>query len=118
MRRFFSMNASKHEIIAAGCAEAAKMKSAVANAAADTNVTMSARQFARLADLLESLCETALGDASGGMGDPRYWVPLEEYTKLKSEKQRLADQCAPFDLQLAGWEATSPDAISAARLLM
>lgn len=112
------MYATKHEIISAGFSEAAKMKSAVANAAADANVRMDIRQFARLAGLLESLCETALSEASGGMGDPRYWVPLEEYAKLKRENQRLAVQSAPFDLRLGGWEAASPDAVSASRSLM
>ena len=112
------MYANKHEIIAAGCSEAAKMKSAIANSAADAKVTMNVRQFAQLAGLLESLCETALGDASGGMGDPRYWVPLEEYTRLMREKQQLAAQCAPLDLQLGGWEAASPGAISTSRSLM
>lgn len=112
------MYASKHEIISAGCSEAAKMKSAVANAAADANVTMNVRQFARLAVLLESLCETALGDASGGMGDPRYWVPLEEYAKLKRRNQQLVAQSAPFDLGLGGWEPASPDTVSAPRSLM
>lgn len=112
------MYASKSEVISGGSSEAAKMKAAVANAAADAKVTMNVRQFARLAELLESLCEVALGEASGGMGDPRYWVPLEEYTKLKRENQHLAAQCAPIDLQLAGWESVSPDAISAPRSLM
>jgi hypothetical protein len=79
---------------------------------------MTVRQFAQLAGLLESLCETTLGDASGGMGDPRYWVPLEEYTKLKREIQQLVAQCAPFDLQLDGWEPASPDTTFVPRSLM
>jgi len=112
------MYASKHEIISAGFSEAAKMKSAVANAAADANVTMNVRQFARLAGLLESLCENALGESRGGMGDPRYWVPLEEYAKLKRENQQLAVQSAPFDLRLGDWESALPDTISASRSLM
>lgn len=112
------MYATKQEIISAGFSEAAKMKSAVANAVADANVRMDARQFARLAGLLESLCETALGEMSGGMGDPRYWVPLEEYAKLKREYQQLSAQSASFDLRLSGWEPASPDAISASRSLM
>jgi len=112
------MYANKHEIISAGFSEAAKMKAAVANAAVDANVRMDVRQFARLAGLLESLCETALGEVSGGMGDPRYWVPLEEYAKLKREYQQVSAQSAPFDLQLGGWEVASPDAISTSRSLM
>lgn len=112
------MYATKHEIISAGLSEAAKMKSAVANAASDTNVRMDVRQFGRLAGLLESLCETALGQVSGGMGDPRYWVPLEEYAKLKRAYQQLSAQSASFDLRLSGWEPVSPDTISASRSLM
>ncbi|MBV1690251.1 hypothetical protein KRR38_21845 [Novosphingobium sp. G106] len=112
------MYASKHEIISAGFSEAVKMKSAVANAAADANVTMNVRQFGRLAGLLESLCETALGEVGGGMGDPRYWVPLEEYAKLKREYQQLSAQSAPFDLRLSGWEPASPDTVSTSRSLM
>ena len=111
------MYANKHEIISAGCSEAAKMKSAVASVAADANVKMTARQFARLAGLIENLSRIALGDAAGGMGDPRYWVPLEEYARLRRENQRLAAQCAPFDLELGGLDV-APDVLAASRSLM
>lgn len=97
------MYAGKHEIVLAGRSEAAKMMAAVANAPAESSVTMNSGQFAKLAHLVDYLCEIAHESISGGMGDPRYWVPLEEYVKLKREKQNLAAQCAPLNVQLADW---------------
>lgn len=102
------MYPDKHAIISAARSEAARMQSSVAGAESGARVTMEARQFATLASLVESLCEIAQGTVSGSMGDPQYWVPLEEYAKLKREKQKLAAHCASFDLQLTGWDPALP----------
>lgn len=95
------MQADKYQIISAGLSEAAKMKAAVAQAGADSRVTMPAGHFSVLAALVESLCEVAQGADSGGMGDARYWVPLEEYAKLKREAQRLATEQASLGVSLS-----------------
>lgn len=101
------MSAKKHEIISAGRSEAARMRNAVAQAASDAQVTMNARQFATLARLIESLCEVGLETVGGSMGDPRYWVPLEEYAKLKRERaELLAARQTSFDTLLGGWPST------------
>lgn len=96
------MYSDKHEIISAGRSEAAKMKSAVVDAAADAKVTMNVGQFSVLASLVENLCEIALDDARGDLGDPRYWVPLQEYARLRQRVQKLARQAATANLSLRG----------------
>lgn len=96
------MYSDKHEIISAGRSEAAKMKSAIIDAEADAKVTMNVGQFSVLASLVENLCEIALDDASGDLGDPRYWVPLPEYARLRQRVQKLATQAATANLSLRG----------------
>lgn len=101
--RLLAMHPDKHEVISAGLAEAAKMKTAVAQAGAGARVTMHAAQFSVLAALVENLCEIANGTVSGDLGDPRYWVPLGEYVKLKQDRQRLLAEQAAFNVSLSGW---------------
>lgn len=103
------MNADQHRIISAGRTEAAKMKAAVADADAEAQVTMNARQFGILASLVEGLCEIASETVSGDLGDPRYWVPLEEYAKVKRQAQRLAAELVPLDLAFGGGEYSAPN---------
>ena len=71
------------------------MKGAVAQATPGDRVTMTAGQFSQLANLIDKLCEIALDSSSGALGDPRYWVPLEEYARLKRRQQELAGEIAP-----------------------
>lgn len=96
------MYSDKHEIISAGRSEAVKMKSAIVDAAADAKVTMNVGQFSVLASLVENLCEIALDDSRGDLGDPRYWVPLAEYARLRQRAQMLATQAAAASVSLHG----------------
>lgn len=105
------MFARKQEIITAARSEAARMKGAVAEAADDARVAMNARQFSTLAGLIDDLCEIALDTIVGNMGDPRYWVPLEEYARLKrryqAQERELADAREnSFDNLLGGVAGT------------
>jgi hypothetical protein len=98
------MVARSYDIIAAARSEAARMSASIADAAVDARVSMSAGQFAKLATLLDNLCDVALDQTSGGIGDPRYWVPLEEFARLKRKHhERLVQPAAlsdPLDLLL------------------
>lgn len=88
------MDAKSQNIVFAGRSEAERMKRAVADAAPDDRMTMKAGQFAQLANLIDSLCEIALDNSSGALGDPRYWVPLEEYARLKRKQPDFAGEMA------------------------
>lgn len=74
-------------------AEVARMTAAVASAAPDASIAMSAAQFRKLADLLDHLDKRIeLLEAVEGeqFGDPRYWVPLPVYERLRAAHDRAS----------------------------
>lgn len=94
------MQANSQDIISAGRSEAERMKGTVARATPGDRVTMTAGQFSQLATLIDRLCEIALDSSSGTLGDPRYWVPLEEYARLKRRQQEPAGEIEPSRMLL------------------
>lgn len=75
-------------IVAAAQEEVRRMTASARNQAEDATVTMSVRQFRRLADLMVQLSAACLDapttDGAGELGNPRYWVPLEHFNRLKA----------------------------------
>lgn len=85
----------RQSIIAAGQAESQRMRASVADADPEGQVQMSVAQFVRLADLIASLAREdepvpASGEADpAAPGDPRYWVPLAHFARLKARCDAL-----------------------------
>lgn len=80
-------------------AEAERMRAAIANADDDAKVTMSTGQFATLSQLITHLCDRA-ADSPGEMGDPRYWVPLEIFAKVRKAASQLQAECDILRMQV------------------
>jgi len=72
--------------------ETDRMLKATSSAPHDAQVAMPASQFRKLAGWLAQLCdvleESERGN-EGRLGDPRYWVPLANYQKLKADNLQL-----------------------------
>lgn len=75
-------------------AEIERMRGAIAHADPQSEVRMRAGQFGQLADFMEVLIDrvSAMPEATAqddededGMGDPRYWVPLDHFQRIKAD---------------------------------
>jgi hypothetical protein len=84
----------RQSIIAAAQAQARRMHESVAAAEPDGEVRLSIAQFRRLADLIATLAadpglETPGASEPAVPGDPRYWVPLAHFARLKARCDAL-----------------------------
>jgi hypothetical protein len=85
----------RQSIITAGQAESQRMRASVAEADPEGQVQMSVAQFARLADLIATLASQDEPATEAGAtepaapGDPRYWVPLAHFARLKARCDAL-----------------------------
>jgi hypothetical protein len=76
------------DILRVAKAEVDGMRAAIADLPGHAHISMPARQFARLAFMLERLTEMA-DERIGSFGDTRYWVPLDHFRQLKDEADRV-----------------------------
>lgn len=86
------MDVTAHQTVAIARAEAEKMRAAVAGAETGSRVTMSSDQFATVSRLISELCDLASGPP-GNLGDARYWVPLDVFTRERNKAARLQRDC-------------------------
>lgn len=73
-------------IVEAARGEAQRMRGAVAtDCGENARVAIAVSQFAKLADLLDHLADAIDFPAEEGLNDPRYWVPLGHFQKVRAE---------------------------------
>ena len=106
----------KTEILNAARAEAARMQAVAQAADPAGEVRMGVAQFGRLGALIAALATLGEGQESpvasphAGPGNPRYWVPLPEFARLKARHEALCRQTPGAtpgldDLHHALWKA-------------
>lgn len=86
------MDGSGFNLIAVARAEVSRMRKAVDGADDTRTVKLSVKEFTRLADLLGTVTDT-LACRMDTLDDPRYWVPLDHFKKVRSEAEQFKDEC-------------------------
>lgn len=86
------MDVTEEQTISIARAEAEKMQAAIAGAETDAKVSMSRDQFAVLSRMIVLLCDLVSGPP-GKLGDPKYWVPLEMFVRVRELTARLQADC-------------------------
>lgn len=92
------MDSSLDQTVSIARAEAERMRSAIAGSEKDTIVKMTADQFAVVAQLITHLCDQ-LEPAPGALGDPKYWVPLDVFQRVRGLAQKFQAECEELRLQ-------------------
>lgn len=76
------MDVEPREMLNAAREEAMRMEAIAKQARSGDKISMEAGQFGKLSELILGLCNLMEFEADA-LGSPKYWVPLEEFQKLK-----------------------------------
>jgi hypothetical protein len=88
------VKSSEKDIAAIMRAEANRMRAAVGQADTNGKVHMSAGQFRQLADLISQLCDCIPDPDPGSFADRRFWIPIDQFEKLKKRVNALEQSAA------------------------
>ncbi len=95
------MDERKLDVVEAGRTEALSMRGAIAGRAPDAEVRLTVAHFAHLADLLDALASKAASRWDDTMDDPRYFVPLDHFRRVKQEAARVEGEYAELQQRYA-----------------
>lgn len=87
------MDNSDTDIVTIARIEVERMQAAIASVGEATQVGMDINHFTRIAGLLDGLLERVGQVDEAEFGDPRYWVPLPQFQRIKAEASHWRSEC-------------------------
>ncbi|KAA9013001.1 hypothetical protein F4U94_16985 [Sphingobium limneticum] len=86
-----------HAVLENARREARNMRRAVEGVDRTNFVRINVQKFEALSLLIDDLCKVISERSDHDMGGTRYWVPLPEFSKLRSSREALLSRCAALE---------------------